>query len=138
MLNDSTVRTISPAKALEVDYFLPTYCVFGPLPLIQQVCILTWQAASIFVNAVAHCGNDGFFFCLTMHLCGQFEILKINLAELEIEKIADLKKIGSLVKRHCHLVLLADNLEQSFNIVILVQLLMSLLLLCIQGNRASR
>ncbi|XP_076235207.1 odorant receptor 63 [Calliopsis andreniformis] len=120
-------------KSFHVDYFLATYCVFGTLPLMQHIGILALQAAHIMVNAVAHCGNDGFFFSLTMHLCGQFEVLKMNLAELEIEKIAHRKKIGFLVKRHCHLVLLANDLEQSFNIVMLVQLLMSALLLCVQG-----
>lgn len=88
----------------------------------------------MFVNVVGHCGNDVFFFSLTMHLCGQFEVLKTKLSEIEIEKSDYRKKIGSLVQRHCRLVLLADDLERSFNVVILVQLLMSILLLCIEGK----
>nr|XP_031847372.1 odorant receptor 63a-like [Nomia melanderi] len=120
-------------QSLKRDYFLSTYCVFGAQPVIHRACVLAVQAAHIFVNAVGHCGNDGLFFSLTMHLCGQFEVLKMRLAEIEIEKSGYRRKIGMLVKRHCRLVLLADDLEQSFNVVMLVQLLMSLLLLCVEG-----
>ncbi|XP_043265623.1 odorant receptor 24a-like [Colletes gigas] len=116
-----------------VDYFLATYCVFGPLPWMRQICVLAMQAAQIFVNVVAHCGNDGFFFYLTMHLCGQFEVLKMNFAEIETDKSGHRERIGLLVKRHCRLLVLADDLEQSFNMVMLIQLLMSTMLLCVEG-----
>lgn len=112
---------------------MATYCVFGPLSSVHQVWVLVVQAAQIFVNAIAHCGNDGFFFCLTMHLCGQFEVLKMNLAEIEIGKYEHNGRMRILVRRHCRLVVLADDLEQTFNMVMLVQLLMSALLLCVEG-----
>ncbi|XP_076629850.1 uncharacterized protein LOC143346024 [Colletes latitarsis] len=125
--------TTSFEQFSRVDYFLATYCVFGPLPWMRQICVLVVQAAQIFVNAVAHCGNDGFFFYLTMHLCGQFEVLKMNFAEIEADKSRHRERIGLLVKRHCRLVVLADDLEQSFNMVMLIQLLMSTMLLCVEG-----
>ncbi|XP_076295111.1 uncharacterized protein LOC143216160 [Lasioglossum baleicum] len=118
---------------LKTKYFLSTYCAFGPLPWSLRSFVLAVQGATVFVNVVGHCGNDVFFFSLTMHLCGQFEVLKTKMSEIEVEKSDYRKKIGSLVRRHCRLVLLADDLEQSFNVVILAQLLLSILLLCIQG-----
>ncbi|XP_017796643.1 PREDICTED: odorant receptor 22c-like [Habropoda laboriosa] len=127
---NSTVNTNDTAR---LNYFLATHCVFGPLPLQHHVCVLLLQGMHIFFNAVAHCGNDGLFFSLTMHLCGQFEILKMNLAEIEFEAIACRKRIGVLVKRHCKLAVLTNDLEQSFSMIILVQLMMSALLICVEG-----
>ncbi|XP_076650284.1 uncharacterized protein LOC143357647 [Halictus rubicundus] len=127
----NSTSTVDPT--LKTKYFLSTYCAFGSLPWSLRSCVLVVQAMTVFVNAVGHCGNDGLFFSLTMHLCGQFEVLKIKLAEIEIEKSGYGRKIGLLVQRHCRLVVLADDLEQSFNVVMLVQLLMSLLLLCLEG-----
>ncbi|XP_076375599.1 uncharacterized protein LOC117228201 [Megalopta genalis] len=120
-------------RTLKTKYFLSTYCAFGLQPWSLRTWMLVFQAVTVFVNVVGHCGNDGYFFSLTMHLCGQFEVLRVKLAEIEIEKSGYSRKIGLLVQRHCRLMILAGDLEQSFNVVILVQLLMSLLLLCVEG-----
>ncbi|KAK9294601.1 hypothetical protein QLX08_010827 [Tetragonisca angustula] len=125
--------TASLKSSMKLNYFLATYCVFGPLPLLHHVCVLVLQAMHIFVNAVAHCANDGLFFSLTMHLCGQFEILKMNFAKFEIGELGGEKKLRILVKRHCQLAVLANDLEQTFNMIVLVQLLMSALLICVDG-----
>ncbi|XP_015179157.1 PREDICTED: odorant receptor 47a-like [Polistes dominula] len=114
-------------------YFLSTYCVFDEQSGLWRAGILILQAMQIFVNATSHCGNDGFFFGITMYLCGQFEVLKINFANLKSKKNCSNEKIGTLVKRHCHLIHLADHLEEAFNVIILIQLLMSALLLCVEG-----
>ncbi|XP_078032785.1 odorant receptor 63 [Augochlora pura] len=121
------------ARTLKTKYFLSTYCAFGIQPWSLRSWMLAFQAVTVFINVVGHCGNDGYFFSLTMHLCGQFEVLRVKLAEIEIEKSGYGKKVGLLVQRHCRLMILAGDLEQSFNVVILVQLLMSLLLLCVEG-----
>ncbi|EZA52557.1 ObirOr5-M2 [Ooceraea biroi] len=114
-------------------YFLATYCVFGSLPTIAHSCVLLLQVAQIFVNATSHCGNDGFFFGLAMHLCGQFEVLQMDFADIEVEKQACKRKLRMLIGRHCHLIKLADSLEYAFNMAIFAQLLMSVLLLCVEG-----
>lgn len=114
-------------------YFLASYCVFGYLPTIAHSCILLLQVAQIFVNATSHCGNDGFFFGLTMHLCGQFEVLEMDFANIEVEKRTCKQKIRMLIGRHCRLIRLADSLEYAFNMAIFAQLLMSVLLLCVEG-----
>ncbi|KAF3420952.1 hypothetical protein E2986_13856 [Frieseomelitta varia] len=125
--------TASLKSSLKLNYFLATYCVFGPQPLLHHICVLVLQAMHIFVNAVAHCANDGLFFSLTMHLCGQFEILKMNFAKFEIGELGGEKKLRILVKRHCQLAVLANDLEQTFNMIVLIQLLMSALLICVDG-----
>ncbi|KZC14972.1 Putative odorant receptor 22c, partial [Dufourea novaeangliae] len=132
MLENSENSTGRVGQSPKKNYFMATYCVFGPQPFTRRAFVLVVQAVCIFVNAIGHCGNDGFFFSLTMHLCGQFEVLKMNLGEIEIGKAGHRRRMGMLVKRHCRLILLADDLEKSFNMVMLVQLLMSLLLLCVE------
>lgn len=131
MFQNSKNSSMNPDIPLKLNYFLASYCVFGSLPLLHHVCVLMLQGIFIFVNAVAHCGNDGLFFSLTMHLCGQFEILKMRIAKIEF---VDQSKIGPLVKRHCQLAVLVNDLEQTFNMIIFVQLLMSALLICVDGK----
>nr|XP_033206041.1 odorant receptor 22c-like [Bombus vancouverensis nearcticus] len=133
MFQNSANSSANLKGSLEMNYFLASYCVFGSLPLLQQICVLILQAMHIFVNAVAHCANDGLFFSLTMHLCGQFEVLKMNFTKFELQQFGYHKKLRFLVKRHCQLLMLANDLEQTFNMIILVQLLMSALLICVEG-----
>ena len=135
---DSLIPWLNVSKANDNDtmvttYFLATYCVFGSLPTITYSCVLLLQAAQIFVTATSHCGNDGFFFGLAMHLCGQFEVLQMDFAGIEMEKQNCKRKIRMLIIRHCHLIRLADNFEYAFNMAILTQVSMSVLLLCVEG-----
>ncbi|XP_012222836.1 odorant receptor 22c-like [Linepithema humile] len=135
---DSLIPWLNISKVNDNDtalstYFLATYCVFGTLPTIAHSCILLLQVAQIFVNATSHCGNDGFFFGLTMHLCGQFEVLEMDFANIEVEKRACKQRLRMLIGRHCRLIRLADSLEYAFNMAIFAQLLMSVLLLCLEG-----
>lgn len=134
MFQNSANSSANLKGSLEMNYFLASYCVFGSLPLLQQICVLILQAMHIFVNAVAHCANDGLFFSLTMHLCGQFEVLKMNFNKFELQQFGCHKRLRFLVKRHCQLLMLANDLEQTFNMIILVQLLMSALLICVEGK----
>ncbi|XP_011645681.1 odorant receptor 22c-like [Pogonomyrmex barbatus] len=126
-------KTMNDNDTMVSTYFLATYCVFGSLPMTVHICVLLLQVAQIFVNATSHCGNDGFFFGLAMHLCGQFEVLQMDFARIEVEERACKRKIRMLINRHSHLISLADSFEYAFNMAIFAQLLMSVLLLCVEG-----
>ncbi|XP_011702833.1 PREDICTED: odorant receptor 22c-like [Wasmannia auropunctata] len=135
---DSLLPWLNATKASDNDtvattYFLATYCVFGSLPTITYTCVLLLQVVQIFVNATSHCGNDGFFFGIAMHLCGQFEVLQMDFAGIEAEERTCKKKIRMLIGRHCHLIRLADSFEYAFNMAIFAQVSMSVLLLCVEG-----
>lgn len=135
---DNLIPWLNVSKASDNDtvittYFLATYCVFGSLPTIAHICILLLQVMQIFINATSHCGNDGFFFGLAMHLCGQFEVLKMDFAGIEAEERTCKKRIRMLIGRHCHLIRLADSFEYAFNMAIFAQVSMSVLLLCVEG-----
>lgn len=75
---------------------------------------------------ISECACDSFFFGITMHLCGQLELLRIQFTEIS-KKHYDEKchrnVLGPLVKRHCQLIALTKNIEDAFNINILLRLL---------------
>ncbi|XP_012534864.1 odorant receptor 22c isoform X2 [Monomorium pharaonis] len=127
------VSTTNDNDTVVTTYFLATYCVFGSLSTTAYSCVLLLQVAQIFVNATSHCGNDGFFFGLAMHLCGQFEILQMDFAGIKADEQTCKNKIRMLIGRHCHLIRLADSFEYSFNMAIFAQVSMSVLLLCVEA-----
>ncbi|XP_018310967.1 odorant receptor 22c-like [Mycetomoellerius zeteki] len=111
---------------------LPAYCVFGNYTSIGFVEVL--QMLQIIVNCISHCGHDGFFFDLTMHVCGQFEVFRVDFSEIKNSKeFFDRNKLSIMLKRHHRLIYLAYHLQEAFNLVILFQLLMSVILLCVEG-----
>lgn len=115
---------------------LAAYCVLGSYTSLDYgfigICIL--QTLQILVNCISQCGNDGFFFDLTMHVCGQFEVLRVDFAEMDCDEFFCRNKFNCLLKRHCRLIYLAHHLEKAFSLVILSQLLMSVILLCVEGK----
>ncbi|XP_071556210.1 odorant receptor 47a-like [Temnothorax nylanderi] len=113
---------------------LATYCVFGKYTSsFANSAIGALQFVQIAVNTISQCGNDGFFFDLTMHMCGQFAILQMNFTELGCEEFSYRTKLATLLKRHYQLMYLSHYLERTFTLVILAQLFMSVLVLCVEG-----
>ncbi|XP_011140434.1 odorant receptor 22c-like [Harpegnathos saltator] len=112
---------------------LAAYCVFGKYLSSAYVLIGALQLLQVFVDCMSHCGNDGFFFDLTMHVCGQLEILRTSFTEMNGDEILLRDKLDALLKRHRQLICLAYYLEKAFNMVILAQVLMSVILVCVEG-----
>lgn len=111
---------------------LPAYCVFRKYTSFFYGLIEVLQTLQILVNCISQCGNDGFFFDLTMHVCGQFEVLRMNFVEINNEYFSR-DKFVILLKRHYRLIYLAHHLHKAFNLVILSQILTSVMLLCVEG-----
>ncbi|XP_017758034.1 PREDICTED: odorant receptor 33c-like [Eufriesea mexicana] len=57
----------------------------------------------------------------------------MDLTKIEFEEFTCRRRIRLLVKRHCQLAVYASDLEQTFNMIILIQLLMSTLLIGVEG-----
>ncbi|XP_020296083.1 odorant receptor 22c-like [Pseudomyrmex gracilis] len=117
----------------EIKLLLAAYCVFGSYTSFAYAFVVILQALQILVNCISQCGNDGFFFTLTMHVCGQFEILQMDFAEINNDKSFNRYKLGILLEKHRRLIFLARYLQQAFSLVILSQLYMSVILLCVEG-----
>ncbi|XP_036142622.1 uncharacterized protein LOC105835824 [Monomorium pharaonis] len=112
---------------------LPAYCVFGSYTSLTYNFIQILQILQILVNCFSQCGNDGFFFNLTMHVCGQFEVLRVDFVKIDSRKLFTRKRLAILLRRHHCLIYLAHHLQKAFSLVILAQLLMSVILLCVEG-----
>ncbi|XP_029670905.1 odorant receptor 10a-like [Formica exsecta] len=120
-------------KTNERRLLLAAYCVFETYTSFAYGFVEVLQALQILVNCISQCGNDGFFFDLTMHVCGQFEVLRTDFAEISSEQSLSHNKLGILLKRHHRLISLAHHLQKAYSLVILSQLLMSVMLLCVEG-----
>jgi len=120
----------------EKKLMLAAYCTFGKYyTSFFTYCIIeVLQFVQIVVNGISQCGNDGFFFDLTMHMCGQFAILRMNFNALGCDEFSCCSKLDILLKRHYRLVYLSHYLERAFTLVILAQILMSVVVLCVEGS----
>lgn len=71
-----------------------------------------------------------------MHLCGQLELLKRQFVEIREKRYEEKRHenvVGPLVKRHCQLIELAKNIEDAFNINILLRLLIISVVIAASG-----
>ncbi|XP_011298812.1 odorant receptor 85f isoform X2 [Fopius arisanus] len=127
-----------PANSSNVikNFPLQTACTFDPITTSKfYYLIFGLQMYQLVTTCLGNCGNDVFFFGMSMHTCGQLEILQNDLTDIEIEKEEsnNWRKLKGMVKRHVHLIELVDKLEGTFNMIILAQLIMSAVLICIMG-----
>ncbi|XP_063992719.1 uncharacterized protein LOC135170645 [Diachasmimorpha longicaudata] len=104
---------------------LSTTCLFQKLPGDLYISVYIIQCIQLLITCTGNVGCDCYFFGVTMHLSGQIEKLADDLERLGKDD-ADIDcrdEFVSLVKRQRHLLNLADNLETTFNIIILVELM---------------
>lgn len=94
------------------------------------------QMLQAFITYTGECANDNFFFSITMHLCGQVEILKNRFVDFERqinEKHDHRVALGSWIRRHYKLTLLTRNIEEAFNINILLRLSIITVFIAVSG-----
>ncbi|XP_067210040.1 odorant receptor 13a-like isoform X2 [Linepithema humile] len=116
-----------------------------PLQKDDLVCTFRWfmvlivQLLQTSIMYITECATDSFFFILTMHLCGQLKLLRIRFVELGKkmnEKNYYRNALGSWIRRHYELIALAKNIEDSFNINLLIRLLVITIAIAISGMRS--
>ncbi|XP_076295133.1 odorant receptor 85f-like [Lasioglossum baleicum] len=78
-------------------------------------------------------GSDTLFFGIVFHLCGQVEVLKLDFSRFLDERENGARRFKELVRRHRHLLVLADHLNDTIGFVLILQLLTSCILICITG-----
>ncbi|XP_023289001.1 odorant receptor 22c-like [Orussus abietinus] len=91
-----------------------------------------FQVVLVFVTCPTY-AVEAFFLGITMHLSGQFEIIKLEIHKIgHDEKVnGESKKIEAIINNHIHLLKTSMYLENVFNSQILLQLLTSSMLVCI-------
>jgi len=94
------------------------------------------QILQAFILFMAECASDSFFFAITMHLCGQLELLRIRFVELverKTERNYYRSALGSWIREHYKLIILARNIEDTFNLNILIRLSIITIVTAVSG-----
>ncbi|XP_012055127.1 PREDICTED: uncharacterized protein LOC105618193 [Atta cephalotes] len=108
------------------NFVIPSTCLYKGVSYSTYKILFMMQVIQGSLILISECACDSFFFGITMHLCGQLELLGIQFTESN-KKHYDEKRhrnvLGPLVKRHCQLIALTRNIEDAFNINILLRLL---------------
>ncbi|XP_018305102.1 odorant receptor 115 [Mycetomoellerius zeteki] len=106
-------------------------------PIFELICIC--QILSAYSATVTYTGTDSFISMLVLHVCGQFENLRERLKNLVndsngIKTSQEFKsELRQIVMRHEHLNWFAKTIEESFNMMMLIQMLSCTVQLCFQG-----
>ncbi|KYN39485.1 Putative odorant receptor 22c [Trachymyrmex septentrionalis] len=108
------------------NFVIPSTCLYKGVSYSTYKILFMMQVVQGSLILISECACDSFFFGITMHLCGQLELLGIEFTEIN-KKHYDKKRhrnvLGPLVRRHCQLIALTRNIEDTFNINILLRFL---------------
>ena len=123
---DVESNSTNTADDILFERMLPqrTKCLFKDVSTTTYVFIYILQSFQMICIVFGTIGTDAFFFSLAMHICGQFEALRQEISDFEEgdDFIETKLRIVTLSKRHQHLLEVAKNLETTFNLIIVVQL----------------
>lgn len=107
--------------------------ISGPL----YAAIIVLQIFQINMIAVIQCISDSYYITVILHLAGQLRVLKTKFSTFANKPDTDVnyrKRFVGLVNRHCELIEFIQNLEDTFQLVILYQLIIVTLLLALLGS----
>ena len=103
---------------------------------LQYSMVIGFQTVQLFMMCIGQPIEDSFYINVTLHLTGQLKVLKKkfkNFASKPDTQINHRKRFISLINRHCELTELNQNLEDTFNLIILFQLVIVTFLLALLG-----
>ncbi|XP_011878788.1 PREDICTED: odorant receptor 13a-like isoform X1 [Vollenhovia emeryi] len=91
------------------------------------------QYILLVLNSTSDCGGDSLFLAITLHVCGQIELLKIEFTNYYIKDKSITDEFSKLTSRHRNLIEYAKLLDDVTSFVLLVQMLFSCLIICLIG-----
>ncbi|KAF7405498.1 hypothetical protein HZH66_004404 [Vespula vulgaris] len=107
-------------------------------PVFYLTC--TGQILAAYSATVSYTGVDSFISMLVLHVCAQISNLRSTLKTLADERSTEerktdnfVEKLAFIVKRHEHLNRFARSIEDSFNALMLVQILTCTMQVCFQS-----
>ncbi|XP_036150623.1 uncharacterized protein LOC118648421, partial [Monomorium pharaonis] len=128
ILESNTQVNVSIKNQL-ADLPLPLTWTLGNLGHISTTLYFTLalvQYYLLLLNVNGNVGNDSLFYAITLHICGQMELLKIEFTNYGVKSENLSKELFVLISRHRHLMEHAELLVDVISFVLLVQLLFSL------------
>ncbi|XP_054010105.1 uncharacterized protein LOC128893273 [Hylaeus anthracinus] len=118
-----------------MDYPFPSKYTITMLhmPKYLDPVIFLVEYMIMMVACTGNIGSDGLFFGITLHLCGQAEVLKLEFQNFIHTTENVMGRLDELICRHTHLLILAKKLNSTISSVLGVQVFMSCILICTTG-----
>ncbi|KAL6418961.1 hypothetical protein ACFW04_014127 [Cataglyphis niger] len=104
----------------------------------QYAILILFQVFEVVTLCLMQCISDSFYVNVILHLTGQLKILKAKFKTFASKPntvINNRKHLSILIDRHCKLAELNQNIEDTFHLIILFQLVIITLLLALLGLR---
>lgn len=153
-----TMYMIAP-KLTEEEKILPlqTVCLSNNTSEIGYQGVYFLQCVQSLYIFNGNVGTDFFFFAIVMHICGQVEILSLKFSKIAKDQFYNIENeeefgdsinnlrrrnvdekecfncMKSLIERHVKLLNLANDVQNTLSITLLVQLSTSIIIICILG-----
>ncbi|XP_019883248.1 odorant receptor 13a-like isoform X2 [Camponotus floridanus] len=103
---------------------LPTY-IYIIYSVIENIVLILATTANL--------GNDALFLNITLHVCGQVNILRIRFIKFDVTSPRICDRFNELIQRHHYVIMLARELADLINFILLIELFIISILLCIMG-----
>ncbi|XP_058808742.1 uncharacterized protein LOC131674231 [Phymastichus coffea] len=102
---------------------------------------ITWffQCVSMFLAASAFSSTDALFGTLVLHLCSRLNVLRDNIKHLSLSLTEKWdgdsynQILSNIIREHIFLERYAKSIEDAFNIIFLVQMIVCSVVICLQG-----
>ncbi|RLZ02200.1 Odorant receptor 11 [Cephus cinctus] len=122
-----------PGLDLFVPSYLPNYLFNSP----SFELIYAGQIVAIMIAISAYSRSDSLLVMLIMHVSTQFTILRSSLKNLPVKvgttSSTFMCELGVIVRRHEHLNRFASKIDNIFNMILLLQIVLCSVLLCFQS-----
>ncbi|XP_067210028.1 odorant receptor 10-like [Linepithema humile] len=118
-----------------LGYPISSTCTLARFHFSTTLYLVIFIVQSFLIGATffSNLGNDSLFLAITLHVCGQMELLRIEFSDFATEKGNVNQDFMKLVTRHSYLLNLARLLADAVHFILLVQLFISSVLICIMG-----
>jgi len=131
-----TGNVTATVNATDRMFIIPCGTLGNKITSLQYVILIIFQTFQLLLICTTQFITDSFYINVTLHLAGQLKVLKTKFkifASKPDTQINYRKQFVSLVNRHCELMELNQNMEDTFNLIILFQLVIVTLLLALLG-----
>ncbi|XP_076629847.1 odorant receptor 67a-like [Colletes latitarsis] len=134
-MEDTVIEDDNGTQGETIDYPIPSEMTLEILrvPGNYYLVIFVVEYAMLLVTGAGNLGSDGLFFGITFHLCGQAEVLKFEFKKFVDENENTANRFSVLAKRHKHLLIMAEKLNDIICTILSIQLFTSCLLICTTG-----
>ncbi|XP_070167581.1 odorant receptor 47a-like [Polyergus mexicanus] len=125
-------------STVEWVFLIPSGDLNKKITASQYVILIVFQALEVFTLCLMQCVSDSFYVNVTLHLTGQLKILKAKFRAFASKPdtvVNNRKHLSRLIEMHCKLAELNQNIEDTFHLIILFQLVIITLLLALLGLR---